>query len=71
MRRAFVCVCLVLLGLAIVLPTPPPAHAKTTSERRGFVRVYGTQFALLDKPFRFVGANASIMALRSLSAREP
>jgi hypothetical protein len=61
MRRATVVLSLALLALSLLWPEGRHAYAKTPSQRRGFVRVYGTQFALLDKPFRFVGANASVM----------
>jgi mannan endo-1,4-beta-mannosidase len=61
MRRAAAVLSLAILAVCFAWPTSPPAHAKTPTQRHGFVRVYGTQFTLLDKPFRFVGANASVM----------
>jgi hypothetical protein len=61
MRRAIYVVTLALLSVAIVLPAGELARAKTPTQKHGFVRVRGTQFSLLDKPFRFVGASASIM----------
>ncbi len=61
MRRAIVVAILALLTALLVFPAQDLARAKTPTQKHGFVRVRGTQFSLLDKPFRFVGANASIM----------
>lgn len=61
MRRATAVLSCALLTFVLVAPLEPTAHAKTATQKHGFVRVKGTQFTLLDKPFRFVGANASVV----------
>jgi mannan endo-1,4-beta-mannosidase len=61
MRRVILAVTLAIICIVFLLPSQDFARAKTSTQKHGFVRVRGTQFSLLDKPFRFVGANASIM----------
>ncbi|MFT3923502.1 MAG: cellulase family glycosylhydrolase [Myxococcales bacterium] len=50
-----------LLGLLLCALSAAPARAVTPAQNEAFVRVQGTHFVLGDQPFRFVGANVSVM----------
>jgi hypothetical protein len=47
-----------LVGVALAQPLTPPV---SPPDRSHFVRIEGRRFSLDGRPFRFVGANASIM----------
>jgi mannan endo-1,4-beta-mannosidase len=57
---------LVIAALALAVSTAfllvrDSGHADNTNQRDRFVRTRGSQFVIAGKPFRFVGANVSVM----------
>jgi mannan endo-1,4-beta-mannosidase len=58
-RKLFIAASILLLGAAILFATQ--LRDTTSPARRGFVTARGSRFFVDGRPFRFVGANVSIM----------
>ena len=60
-----------LLAVAAIVFAFSSWRGGTGSARRGFVRANGVRFVVDGKPFRFVGANISVMYRDEDRARMP
>ena len=71
MSRRWVVAASALLAVAAIVFALSSWRAGSGSARRGFVRASGVRFLVDGKPFRFVGANVSVMYRDEDRARMP
>jgi hypothetical protein len=60
-RKLLVVAALVLVGSAAVLFLVASSNSRSSAAKDQFVRQRGGRFFVGSKPFRFVGANVSVM----------
>ena len=71
LKKAFVIAALALVVGTAFLLVRDQTHGGNSSRPNSFVRARGSQFVIAGKPFRFVGANVSVMYRDEDRARMP
>ncbi len=70
-KKAFVIAALALVVGTAFLLVREQNHSNSNSAPNAFVRTSGSRFVIAGKPFRFVGANVSVMHREEDRARMP